>query len=527
MGDTKSTVVSEEGGVGRSVFISYRRLDDDPPPEKPDGGFVRYLSQQVRWELNQLGVPKAVLWRDRAKIEPGDVWSLKIEKALSDADLFLAIVSRNYVHSDWCAREVSTMAARVLSDSNDSPRRMLRIDKHRVDERLIPEPLRIVQAIRFYQEDAETKEEDEFFWRGRVCLYDEYIYAVRRLARAIYERLEQLGGLSEAKRDGAKDEPSSSTVGETPDFIPIHTIFVAKPAADMLEEYRSLTRELTQRGCRVLPDPSVALSDNAEQVTGTIQDALGNSAFSIHLIGERRGSRPDGLNEDLVPFQLSAAARRATSDPKFSRLIWAPKILPRSDPADNDIKLRDPIEVLAGLGDKCPTDEIDGDTVARFKEFVLQRIFSDTTPSVRPNIYIHSVSTDRDFAVEVARELKSLGATPLLGPETDDGSSEQVEQARRALLSGTQYAIVCWAAANRAEVTSEAVCSALQDWKSENQSKRQLILLLGRPSSKAKTEIAEFGVGQAVDRIIDASGPDDIKVVLADHFRSILRISRP
>lgn len=523
MGDAKSEAMNEEG-AGRSVFVSYRRLDDDPPPEKPEGGFVRYLSQQVRWELNQLGVPKAVLWRDRAKIEPGDIWSLKIEEALSDADIFLAIVSRNYVHSDWCAREISTMAARAVPDG--SPKRMLRIDKHRVEDRWIPEPLRGVQAIRFYQEDAETKEEDEFFWRGRVCLYDEYISAVRRLARAIYDRLEQLGGINEARRDRAKDEPSSSTASETPDFIPIHTIFVAKPAADMLEEYRSLTRELMQRGCRVLPDPSAALPDDAEQVTRSIQDALANSPLSIHLLGKRKGSRPDGLDKDLVPFQLSAAARRALADPTFNRLIWAPKIMPRSNSADENLKLRDPIDVLSGFGDKCPTDEIDGDTAARFKEFVLQRIFPEAASSIRPNIYIHSMPMDRSFAVNIARELKALGATPLLGPETDDGSSQQIDQARRALLSEAHYAVVCWAAANRAEVTSETVCSALQAWKSGNQSKRQLILLLGPPSSNAKAEIAEFGVGSAVDRIVDASGPGEIKKIIADHFQIICRPDR-
>ena len=101
-----SGAIAPKETASRSVFISYRRLDDDPPPDMPEaGGFVRYLHQQVRWELSQLGVPDAILWRDRNMIAPNDDWPEKILDELHRADLFLAIVSRNYVNSGWCKRE--------------------------------------------------------------------------------------------------------------------------------------------------------------------------------------------------------------------------------------------------------------------------------------------------------------------------------------------------------------------------------------------------------------------------------------
>ena len=64
-------------------------------------GFVSYLLRQLRWELKQLGVPRAILWQDRAKIDPGDYWSETIRKALNSAELFVAILSKNYITSAW------------------------------------------------------------------------------------------------------------------------------------------------------------------------------------------------------------------------------------------------------------------------------------------------------------------------------------------------------------------------------------------------------------------------------------------
>ena len=81
--------------ASRSVFLSYRRLDDEPPPELPGGaGVVRYFWRQLRWELDRLGVPNAILWRDRGKISPADAFSVIIREELQKADLFIAFLSR-------------------------------------------------------------------------------------------------------------------------------------------------------------------------------------------------------------------------------------------------------------------------------------------------------------------------------------------------------------------------------------------------------------------------------------------------
>jgi hypothetical protein len=348
----------------REVFVSYRRVDDEPPPGSPrERGFVAYLLRQLRWELSQLGVPDALLWQDRSRIEPGDIWSEAIFKALNNAELFVAILSCNYITSDWCKNELGTMASRVAKLDAASGQRIFRVDKNSVPEADIPETLRRIQAVQFYSEGDEDDGIDEFYWRGKVRRTREYEDAVNRLAKAIRKRLKELGIPLEAP---VKSKARSSVARPRKGAV-----FVAKPATDMLEAYRALVWELQGRGYRVTPDAEKDLSEVGEEVQSTIANALEDAEASIHLLGQRKGGRPDGLDIDLVPMQLAAAAEETKKKPDFVRMIWAPKVLMSQAIAEVE---RDPLEVVEGFGARLDTDQIDGDTASRFTEYVLQRL---------------------------------------------------------------------------------------------------------------------------------------------------------
>ena len=63
---------------GREVFISYRRLDDMPPPDRRmSHGFVNYLLRQVRARLQRWAYRMQSFGKSFKKIEPGDVWATK------------------------------------------------------------------------------------------------------------------------------------------------------------------------------------------------------------------------------------------------------------------------------------------------------------------------------------------------------------------------------------------------------------------------------------------------------------------
>jgi TIR domain len=175
------------------IYVSYRLLDDENPPDCPnDHGFVSYLLRQLRYDLRQLGVPDVVRWRGREKLKVGDVWTDAIE--LNQAELYIVILSTNYSKSDWCNHVLQTIARRVeMLGAPVGQGRILRVDKHKVPEHDIPEPLRRIHAVRFYSEDAENNRVDEYFWRGKVRRPSEYEDAVHALALAIRNRLDELG----------------------------------------------------------------------------------------------------------------------------------------------------------------------------------------------------------------------------------------------------------------------------------------------------------------------------------------------
>jgi hypothetical protein len=500
--------------AGRAVFVSYRSIDDEPPPEGPkDCGFVRYLSKQIRWELRQLGVPNAILWRDRAEIEPGDDWSEAIHNALSNADLFLAVLSKNYIQSPWCAKELSTMAHRIKTlDALAGPRRIFRVDKHSVPDEQIPEPLRAIQSVRFYTKDDETKHDYEYFWRGVVRRKEEYMEAVNKLAVAIYDRLGQLG---------IPMQPPVAPPGEETPPSNGRTIFVAKPAVDVAEEYQTLVRELRRTGYRVTPDVDKDLPKDGEEARAAILDALLEAEASIHLLGERAGGRPDGLDIDLVPLQLASAALESRRRSGFQRLIWAPKVPPRRAANEANIECRDPLSVLDRFDHCLPTDQIDGDTASRFNEFVLQRLGSkiEAAPtSENGTVYIQCASGDRSFGLSIARGLKRFGFAPLLSPATTEGTPEELAQAEEKLLGQAHNVVVCWGIQSRTQILTEVSNPTLQTWRAKRRKDRKVILLLSTPASEPKTEVAELGFGADVDCVVDImqrGNPASVESLLA------------
>jgi TIR domain len=312
--------------------------------------------RQLRWELSQLGVPNALLWQDRSHIEPGDIWSEAIFKALNNAELFVAILSCNYITSDWCKTELGTMASRVAKlDAASGQRRIFRVDKNSVPEDDIPETLRRIQAVQFYSEGDEDDGIDEFYWRGKVRRTREYEDAVNRLAKAIRKRLKELGiPLETPVKSKARSSAARPKKG---------AVFLAKPATDMLEAYRALVCELQGRGYRVTPDADKDLSEVGEEVQSTVVNALEDAEASIHLLGQRKGGRPDGLDMDLVPMQLAAAAEEARKKPDFVRMIWAPKVLMSQARCAAIRAGRKKISVWTPRGDQMVRDK--GETASR------------------------------------------------------------------------------------------------------------------------------------------------------------------
>jgi hypothetical protein len=360
---------------------SYRRVDGDPPPQSPERGFVDYLLTDVRYDLTQLGAPKSIFWQDRAKIAPADDWNEKIETALNDASFFIAVLSLNYVTSKWCRKELKTMRSRFeLLGSPALQGRIFRIDKHKVPENKIPKVLRKIQSVRFYREDRYSERVDEFFWRGKVRFIPEYEGAVEELARGISSRLAELELLEKSRIPFQMEPPAHNSRRSNGHAVSARrkngrVVFVAKPAGDMIPPYRALVAELLHAGFRVTPDPDADLGDLGKQVRSAVVKALREAEVAIHMIGASDGGRPKGLETAIVPMQLAAAADEAKRRARFERIIWAPSVLLSDTSRKPRMICRDPFQALGQFGQKLlEMDQIEGDTASHFNDFVLHRL---------------------------------------------------------------------------------------------------------------------------------------------------------
>lgn len=87
----------------RKIFISYAREDK----EFLDG-LVEHFSPYTQAD-------NVRLWFDDASLEPGACWKDKITGAIRDADVFVMLVTKNYIDSDYCF-DKEAVFARQLQD---------------------------------------------------------------------------------------------------------------------------------------------------------------------------------------------------------------------------------------------------------------------------------------------------------------------------------------------------------------------------------------------------------------------------
>ena len=86
----------------------------------------------------------------------------------------------------------------------------------------------------------------------------------------------------EIKQGSAPEKPAK------PDA---HTVYLAKPAGDMRDEYHRIHEELSAHGYNVIPPLDSDIPDNAA-ATRYIDEALQDAVISVHLVGKGRGSTP-------------------------------------------------------------------------------------------------------------------------------------------------------------------------------------------------------------------------------------------
>jgi len=485
----------------RLVFLSYRSPDNQPPPEKPRAkGFVAYFRSQLAWELSNLGLPQSsAVWFDKADLKIGDEFTQAIANALAESEVFLAVLSRNYVRDGWCERELQAFLQNLRGLSEEERRRRIfRVDKHGVSEDELPESLRNLHVAQFYEEDPDSGEEREFYWRGRVQQSRLFNAAIRKLAVNIYNRICELNGLPSRAAGTEPELPEPGPQAQRRVQPNGRRIFVAFPGPDVANDYQSLVLELEGRGYTVLTADERKLASAGEIFLADLEAKLAEAELSIHLVGRSKGLKPAGVGQRIVPLQLAEAAKAAARRGRFERLIWVQR-----QPGEGTA---DPLARVRELDQLLPTDQVVADTPAHFGQFVLQHLEEAARPAPRPRaasrkatVWLAALTADRELLKTAMRALQPLDVKlmpALLGSEPRN------RQAAEALLRGSDHAIFCWGKAEEAEVMEAMASPAMLDWQAGRPGAHAVLACFG-PHDESKQMACELSVFASADVVVD------------------------
>ena len=94
---------------GKSIYVSYAHSDRDASDEHLAKFFADLGS-----ELRIMSGEEVSLWRDTDSVGGGDDWMRLLETVQQNASAVLALVSPNYLRSEWCLRELMSAQSRGL-----------------------------------------------------------------------------------------------------------------------------------------------------------------------------------------------------------------------------------------------------------------------------------------------------------------------------------------------------------------------------------------------------------------------------
>ncbi len=508
--------------MSKDIFISYARNDNQAARENSTSiGFVTAIHERISANFAALGPPTPSVFRDTEQISSEQQFEQRLGAALDAARFMVVVLSRNWLVSKWCVLELETFVGKWQKRGESEQQikeRLFLVLKHVVPPENRPPWLQGQSGFPLVMLDKESNTEVDFYDAAQDKVRrGEWFTQLEDLATRLRARIQ---GGADPTAAGPRADPSGTQAARA-------TVYLARPAADMLPSYETLYEELTRRKIRVVPDPGEEIPTNGREAIERIDAALGEAALSIHLVGDKLGFQPEDATP-IVRLQLDRAAGLAQSDagdPRpFHRLLWVPRVVPGAPP---DAAARDPFKSLAehykGAFVIAPGDKVEGDTLAKFTQFAIQHLDEMTQPpgpasrdvAAGSQVYVQHGEDDAAVAEGVAEVLSRLGYTPLL--PILQGAPADREQVHRDALRAADAVLLCWAQASAFWVRSRA--SELRNWQDLGRTRafqtRAVVEL--PPDTPDKQRLRRFPIPQAIDGTLDASKawePDQFAIVL-------------
>ncbi len=464
----------------QQIFLSYCHRDDEPYGPQ-NRRWVEEFENALRESIGQrIGPGRVELWRDKRRLAGNEMFDAQIELQLDRSAIFVTVLSQHYLSSAYCRKEFQTYGQNRLAKGDlqvDHLSRIVKVYRRAIDRaelrrfvdlpELIPEVDSNVGYELFYKDDAGI-DRDVLLDPDKAGLYwqraDDIAHAIKRMLDA---------------------EPAAVAGPAAVAAAPV-VVYLARTSSDMKERREALQRELGDRGYRVLPEQE--LPEDAEGYAAAVTAALRLASLSVHLIGARYGSIPDGADKSGVVLQAELAL--AHRDTPLRSLLWSPPDLALASLAEE--RQHQFVEQLEQAAFERQRAEFVRSSIEQLKALVVERLRAPPVPApaaappAGKAIYLMCDPVDRVDAKPLQVALGQLGfvvARPSL-----EGTAEELIEENKANLVSCDVVVVVWGQSREAWVRSKLREAQQAPGWGRDRPYQGKFIVVGAPDSPAKLD---------------------------------------
>jgi len=293
-------------GFENDVFISYSHRDNLAPR-----WVDRFHDALLAALKRKLGDDHTVVWRD-PELNANSLFNQKIKRMIDSSAVFLVLLSRNYLKSEYCMKELdwfySDKIGLGLSIGDQS--RIFIVLLNNIPHEEWPDQLTGTTGQVMHDAPKDSEKEGDFYDFDSP----EFRQGVKEIADAITVTLKAFPGTGPGK-----DAVRSGLDGNN-DYQCID-VFIAD-AADNLQITRDrLIADLKKEKLRI-PD-EIPLPDNLKEHDEAVKNAVAGAHLAIHLLDTVPGRRIRDCKESSYPRRQLEIGLNSN----IHQLIWVPKEL--------------------------------------------------------------------------------------------------------------------------------------------------------------------------------------------------------
>jgi TIR domain len=267
------------------IFVSYASVDDERYPGSSQGWVARFRDAITVQLAKKLGRREYYeLWMDH-KLRCGQPLTFEILEKVRGSATLLVVLSKGYLESPWCRRELETFAEFI---EHGQGRSIFVAELAPFNDADLPRPLRDRKRSRFYTLDEKTRTPRIL---GELDITQEYCNTVDDFVREIADDLQ--------RRRGTKP-PATLAASAVTDGA----IFLAEVTDDLDEQRNGVKRYLEQAGIAVGPNH---FPFDPEAFRRTVREGLAEADLFVQLLSDIPGKRPPDLPEGRAKCQLELA----------------------------------------------------------------------------------------------------------------------------------------------------------------------------------------------------------------------------